>query len=189
MSRILGVDFDNTLACYDRAFHQVGVAVGLIGEGPVLTKQQVKARLHDDSRFEDWTRLQGLVYGPEIGRATPFEGALETLSELQRQGWKVYIVSHKTRYPVIGDRHDLHAAAGGWLAAQGFTAMDGIYFEQTLEGKIARIASLGCQAFVDDLAEVLADPQFPSIRKLLFQPSGPPSGLRSWSQVPLWLEE
>ena len=183
--KILGVDFDNTLACYDSAFFEVALSLGLAPAGAVLTKQQVKAHLHGQGRYDDWTRLQGLVYGPDVGRAHPFPHALATLQQLRRAGWRVYIVSHKTRYPVIGERHDLHRAAAQWLLDNGFSEVDGTFFEETRAAKIRRIADLGCQAFVDDLPEVFADEHFPPICKVLFDPHHSHGGeLSDWNALP-----
>ncbi len=55
------------------------------------------------------------------------------------------------------------------MEVQGFFDPDGfglrlenIYFEPTREAKVARIAELACQIFIDDLDEVLCDPFFPA---------------------------
>ena len=156
---VLGVDFDNTLACYDSVFHEVALEIGMLPHTDLrLTKQQVKQQLHSADRHDDWTRLQGLVYGPEVGRACPFPGALAALEKAREQGWQLFIVSHKTRRPVIGEPHDLHQAAYGWLRDNGFGAvgLDGerVFFEETRSQKIARLTALGCHTFVDDLPEV-----------------------------------
>ena len=39
---------------------------------------------------------------------------------------------------------------------------DQVFFEETRTEKLARIGSLGCTHFVDDLEEVLLHPAFPS---------------------------
>jgi hypothetical protein len=65
-----------------------------------------------------------------------------------------------------------------------------VFFEETKAGKLARIAALGCRAFVDDLPELLGDPAFPAgVRRILFDPGrlhAPPAGVvaaASWSEV------
>jgi hypothetical protein len=47
-----------------------------------------------------------------------------------------------------------------------------VSFELTKEAKVARIAALGCEAFIDDLPEIFASPDFPiSTRRILFDPA------------------
>ncbi len=199
--RILGIDFDNTLACYDQLFDAVARESGLLEPGVgQLTKQEVKRELLERDQESEWTRLQGLVYGPEMHRAAVFEGALNTLRTLRKREWSLVIVSHKTRYPVIGAPHDLHEAALAWLSARGFAELElvseGVFFEPTRARKIERLRQLRCEAFIDDLPEVLAEPEFPSIQRFLLDPHGghrshPLSSswrsLQHWDELLSWL--
>jgi hypothetical protein len=90
----------------------------------------------------------------------------------------VVIISHRTRYPYLGEKHDLHQAARTWLAALGFCdpdrtglRSDRVYLELTKQDKIARIADAACSHFIDDLPEFLDDPAFPAgVQKILFDP-------------------
>ncbi len=44
-----------------------------------------------------------------------------------------------------------------------------MFFEATRSDKLARIAGLKCSHFIDDLEEVLTDPNFPSgVTRILF---------------------
>ncbi len=175
---IVGLDFDNTLVCYDDVFPALARERGLVGDAALTTKAAVRAHLRAAGREPDWTRLQGEVYGPSIGRAPPFPGALDAVRRLVATGARVVVVSHKTAAPILGEAHDLIAAARGWLAANGFFApgalsSDDAWFEPTKEAKLARIAALGCAWFVDDLPEVLSDSGFPpGVGRLLFDPHG-----------------
>ncbi|MGC3996955.1 MAG: hypothetical protein QM767_05265 [Anaeromyxobacter sp.] len=119
MSLRLGVDFDNTLICYDGVFHRIAVERGLVPAAVPASKEAVRDHLRTAGREDDWTELQGLVYGARIGEARPFEDALRILAGLVRDGVPVRIISHKTRWPFRGPRADLHAAALGWLQAHG----------------------------------------------------------------------
>ena len=58
----------------------------------------------------------------------------------------------------------------GFFQAAGYgIAPDAVYFENTRQDKIARIAQVGCTHFIDDLEEVLSDPAFPSgVERILF---------------------
>jgi hypothetical protein len=71
-----------------------------------------------------------------------------------------------------------------------------VFFEETKEGKLARIAAVGCTTFVDDLPELLGDPRFPAgVRRILFDPARlhePPAGVEtagSWADVERLLAE
>lgn len=178
----IGVDFDNTLVCYDQLFDQVARKQQLLPPDlPPLNKTGVRQYLRESGRERDWTELQGLVYGPEILAAPPFPGALQALERLRQLGHQLYLVSHKTVHPVIGVAHDLRQAARDWLARHELQ-FDGVYFAATRSEKIATIVKLQLDAFVDDLPEVFEDPDFPAgTRQLLFDPGG--EHLTHWDQL------
>jgi len=174
----IGLDFDNTIIGYDRAFHVLAVGRGLISGSIAPTKLAVRDHLRSVGREDDWTELQGYVYGPGIVEAEPFAGVLEFLLRCRRAGLECVIVSHKTRHPYRGPAYDLRGAAMGWLEARGFIGPDtglgheAVFFEDAKEAKVARIAALGCDAFVDDLPEFLALPGFPrNMARILFDPN------------------
>jgi hypothetical protein len=174
-ARLVGLDFDNTLVCYDAIFHRLAVERGAIPESLTPTKTAVRDYLRGVDREELWTELQGVAYGPRLLEAEPYPGALDFLKYCQESGIPWVVVSHKTRRPFVGEPHDLHAAAAGWLdhyvGGMGITAPR--YFELTKEAKMARIGELQCTHFVDDLPELLLHPDFPaSVRRLLFDPHG-----------------
>lgn len=175
---LIGLDFDNTIARYDRLFHRLAVERGLAPRELPATKQAVRDHLRAAGREADWTELQGIAYGPRIADAEPFPGVVDFLRRRRASGVRVAVVSHKTRHPYRGERHDLHAAAHRFLESHGFYAgdtglsPDRVYLELTLAEKLARVGSIGCAAFVDDLPEVLAEPAFPpGVRKILFDPA------------------
>ena len=59
----IGIDFDNTIACYDGVFHAAAVARGLIPAEIPTDKTSVRNHLRAIGREPDWTELQGYVYG------------------------------------------------------------------------------------------------------------------------------
>ena len=192
--RRLGLDFDNTIACYDTSFHQVAVERGWLEPQEQRSKRQVKEQVLLRHGNEVWTELQGLVYGSHIHLAEPFEGVLDFVAGAREQGWEVIVVSHKTRYPVVGVAHDLHRAARDWLRLRGFfeAGVAAVYFEPTRELKVRRVAELGCEIFVDDLAEVFLDPGFPSGTRCWLHfageaPDGPWRGFADWRVAFGWL--
>lgn len=175
---MIGVDFDNTIVCYDEVFHTVAVEEGLLPPGARMGKGAVRDRLRAAGRDDDWTALQGLVYGARIAAASPYPGVLDFFRGCAAAGVPVCVVSHKTRHPFLGPRHDLHAAAYAWLERYGFfdpagigLPADRVFFELTRTGKLARIGAAGCSVFIDDLPEFLAEPGFPAdVERILFDP-------------------
>jgi hypothetical protein len=123
-----------------------------------------------------------------------FPGVAERIAEWLRQGAGVYIISHKTRYPYAGERHDLHAAAWDWLERQGFFDQIGlpreqVFFELTKEEKLRRIAEVGCTYFIDDLPEILTEPAFPAgVERILFDPTDTYPDERRFLRVRSWAE-
>lgn len=174
---VIGVDFDNTIVCYDRLFHQVAVERSLVPAALAADKESVRNHLRQQAREDEWTELQGVVYGTRIGEAEPFPGVCEFFRECRQQGVPLYVISHKTRFPVRGPRVDLHQAARGWLESRRFheagigLPVDHVYFAETKEGKRQRIGDLGCTFYIDDLPEFLLEPGFPAtVERILFDP-------------------
>lgn len=166
----IGLDFDNTLVCYDHAFYQVARALNLLPdtfEGK--TKQAVKTFLQmQGERGElQWQMLQGQVYGAFISKATWFEGVFAFLKYVFQQEHDVFIVSHKTQYGHFDrTRTDLREAARHFMEAAGFFSELGfkrehLFFLPTRDEKIEKIRSLKLDLFVDDLFAVLTHPHFP----------------------------
>jgi hypothetical protein len=179
---IIGIDLDNTLACYDELFHFAAHQEGLIE----LSLPKNKERIRDTIRLlpggeSQWTRLQAIVYGPRMSAATTFAGCEDFLEHCAAAGTRALIVSHKTRFATLDGRAvDLRESAIEWMRARKFFDSDGcglsphdVFFESTRADKIERIRALGCTHFIDDLAEVFAESSFPrNIAKLLFAPHG-----------------
>lgn len=191
----LGIDFDNTIVCYEGVFHAVAVRRGLIPPEIGTGKDEVRNYLRAVGREDDWTRLQGEIYGAGMDLAQPWPGVIDFVRTAVARGIPVFIISHKTRRPFLGEPYDLHAAARAWLVAQGFFDQVGlppeaVFFELTKEDKLARIAALACSHFVDDLPEFLDEPGFPAgVTRILFDPAAAhrdaPHRLRreSWSAL------
>ena len=176
-SLVIGVDFDNTIVCYDALFHKVSRERGWIGDDVPVNKSDVRNYLRRVGREDDWTELQGYVYGARMSEADMFAGVAEFFQASQAVGHRLYIISHKTRFPFRGEQHDLHGAARRWLEQQGFfdrlkLPPAHVYFELTKQTKLERIAAVGCTHFIDDLPEFLGEPGFPAgVQRLLFDPN------------------
>jgi hypothetical protein len=174
----LGLDFDNTIVCYDSAIAVLaGELLDLPPEVP-RTKLGLRDHLREANREHEWTAFQGELYGPGMRHAQAFDGAIETMLQLVADGHELVIVSHRSRRPYAGEPHDLHSAARRWVAERLQSVglfvenNDSVNFLETRQEKVARINELGCHAFVDDLPEVLGAPGFPAgTMGILFDPS------------------
>jgi hypothetical protein len=192
----IGIDFDNTLIGYDDVFLAAARERNLVSAGFAGNKQAVRdaIRLLPDGELA-WQRLQGHVYGRGIDQAVMFEGVDAFLRRCRAAGHRVFVVSHKTQYGHYDPDHiDLRAAAAGWMEARGFFAPDkyaiprqNVFFESSRAEKLRRIAALECVYFIDDLEEVLHDPDFPpGVNRVLFAAAGSSPGLAvcsDWRQV------
>jgi hypothetical protein len=193
---VVGVDFDNTLVSYDRVFHRAAVEKGLIPDTVPATKGNVRDYLRQCGREDDWTELQGFVYGVAIRDAEAFPGAVEFFVECKNRGVRAWIISHKTRYPFRGGRYDLHLAAESWLESQGFLdtsktglSRDQVFLELTKQGKLQRIHDRACSHFIDDLPEFLMEPEFPKdTQRILFDPNSQHEGIGGLRRVTSWVE-
>ena len=176
---VIGVDFDNTIVSYDFLFKQLALEQALVPSDFPANKTLIRDHLRSSGREPLWTAMQREAYGPRMSNALPFPGVKSAIARLIQSGLEVRIISHKTRLPLAGAPFDLHSAARSWLEKEGFwTSLVGmrqeqVFFEPSKELKIARIASEGCAAFIDDLPEILASPLFPvAVRRYLFDPEG-----------------
>ena len=176
----IGLDFDNTIVCYDAAIAVLAEKLlDLPAEVP-RTKLGLRDHLRTTGREPEWTAFQGVLYGPGMVHAQPFAGAIDTMLQLVEQGHELVIISHRSRRPYAGEPHDLHAAARDWvtnhLQVSGlFELKDGcecLYFLRTKDDKIAKINELSCNVFLDDLPELLMAPGLPNtMTKIQFNPS------------------
>jgi len=192
----IGLDFDNTVVDYDRLFSKVAREKRLISSNLPATKSHVRDYLRQQEREDEWTRLQGYVYGKRMLEADLFPGALEFLTACREWRIPVMIISHKTRYPYLGPRYDLHRAALEWIKARGLfdpghraLNLQHVYFELSKEAKLQRIAAMRCDVFLDDLPEFLLEPSFPTdVGRFLFDPKNIYSEDPRYKKIASWQE-
>jgi len=174
---LIGIDFDNTIVSYDKLFYKVALEGSYIPEELEPTKTHVRDYLRRVDKEDVWTEMQGYVYGVRMGEADVFPGVFEFMRWAIDSEINLAIVSHKTRYPFMGKKYDLHNAAKKWIKANlldeksNYINDDHIFFELTKEEKLDRVGSLACDYFIDDLPEILLAPNFPvNVDKILFDP-------------------
>lgn len=195
----IGIDFDNTIVCYDELFHNVARESALIPPEAPVDKTGVRNHLLAAGREDDWTRLQGLVYGARIVEARPYHALRKFMQWSKRQGHELFIISHRTKTPALGPAYDLHQAGRSWVDAhlgsgnEPLVSAENVFFETEKAAKVARIRDCGCALFIDDLPEILLMEGFPSsTARILFDPAGhhaapaPLIRARSWEDILIW---
>ncbi|MDG2033953.1 MAG: hypothetical protein P8J29_08450 [Rhodospirillales bacterium] len=195
---IIGIDFDNTIACYDRLFIEVGVEIGGLRQSIGQSKREVRDHVRKLPRGEEqWQRMQAEVYGPRMRHAELYPGVTDFLETCYNRAIAVYIISHKTQHATLGTGDvNLRTEALKWMNAKKIIAPTGpglrpgnIYFESTREQKIARISELGCTHFIDDLVEVLDHANFPTTtERIHFAPGEQSLTGHSFPTVASWHE-
>ncbi len=192
----LGLDFDNTIVIYDELFYEYALQKKYIKNNIEKTKIAVRRELINQGREDIFTELQGIVYGKLIAKVPMQKFLAESLKYVLDLGAKVSIVSHKTKYPIFGEKIDLHKASMLWLKNNGFfdnsvigIKEDDVFFEKTIEDKVSRIHSIGCTHFIDDLEKVLCQIN-DNVSKIKFGNDGNISEykcFRNWNDLKLLL--
>ncbi|EMJ92110.1 phosphotransferase [Leptospira alstonii] len=182
MTLRIGLDFDNTLACYDKVFASATKVQKLIAEDWTGSKKELRdyIRTLDDGELI-WQKIQGKVYGKFMNRATLFPGVAEFLWKCKFNGTEVFIVSHKTSYGHFDEEKiNLRTAALDWMAEKRFfdseefhIPSENVFFAETRAEKVKKINELELSFFIDDLIEVFEEKNFSSnTQKILFGNSG-----------------
>ena len=163
MSKLhIGLDFDNTIVLYDEIFYHYALKKKYIDPNIPKTKKAVRYALIKKNQEHIFTEIQGIVYGKLIKNAPLQSGFINSLTLLSKMDCKISIVSHKTKYPIIGEKFNLHESALNWLKNNQvinnkdfILKEENIFFEETEIQKINRIKEIKCTHYVDDLKKIL----------------------------------
>ena len=173
----IGIDFDNTIVSYDALFHKVAREQDLVPANTPVNKLAVRDLLRKTGRENQWTEMQGYVYGARMNEAEAYPGVINFMQAASNAGHTLAIISHKTRHPFLGKQYDLHAAAYAWINQhllkddKLLISESKIFFECTKPEKIVRITASQCNVFIDDLPEILQAEGFsPVTERILFDP-------------------
>jgi len=168
-----GIDFDNTIVDYSSLFLEAAAEAGFAPVTAGGEKNAVRDHIRSKQGEAAWQLLQAQIYGPSIQRAVPYAGFMEFLERARQRSATVSIVSHKSMYAAAAPSGpNLHETARAWIKAQNI-AVGGVHFELSRAAKLRRISELRCTHFIDDLPEVLEDPDFPAgVARILFAPGG-----------------
>ena len=188
---LLGIDFDNTIVCYDQVFHRIAQEQGLIPETVPVNKGRrsaISATSEPRKRVDRNARVTSTV--PGSAKPEPFPGVLRITSgkPLKRQVM-VCIISHKTRHPLQGAPARFAPQAAYRLArsARIFSTRqrldcprENVYLELTKSAKLERIAHVRLHAFRRRPAGTAGRTRLPgrSDPMGLFDPAGAPRRIR-----------
>jgi len=177
---LIGLDFDNTIACYSDVFSLEAKFQGLVHQDWEGSKEDLKFLLGalEDGQTK-WQKIQGQVYGPSMHKATLFPGVARFLLRCRLEGHSVYIVSHKTKYGHFDKTKTLlRETSLKWMEDQGFfnktlygINKQNVFFANNQTEKVLKIKSLNLDFFIDDLEEIFLHHDFPDINKILFSRS------------------
>ena len=178
----IGIDFDNTIAKYDKLFVNVALSEGFIdAELSDYDKIALRDYLRKQPDGEtSWMKLQGLVYGQYMSDAELMPGFARFLMKCNVRSYQVYVVSHKTEFGHFDTNNvSLRTEAMKWMTNKRFFDVeylnlkrDNVFFANNRDDKVAKIAELRCDYFIDDLPEVFTNYGFPpKTRKIIFSNS------------------
>ena len=190
---IIGIDLDNTIINYENSFYKQAKKYKLINKLKNKSKKSVKNYLIKKKKEKEWTKLQGIVYGKKIFDAKPFPYLKDKIFELINKS-DVYIVSHRTKKPIIGGNENLHSFAKLWIKKNNIFRDKNenwlkkhIFFKSSIKLKVKKIINLNCTYFIDDLPQIL-DLLPKKVNKILFNPNGLKTkykNFKSWKDLNL----
>jgi len=155
----IGIDLDNTIINYELAFKKVSVLKKLKIKN--INKEKLKNKIIKNFSEGEWTTVQGEIYGKYINFATPYKGFKNFLRN-NNKFFEFFIISHKSKFPILGKKINLHKKAKYWLKNNKISYCDNslinnknIFFLNTKKNKIKKIKDLKIDYFIDDLEEIL----------------------------------
>jgi len=189
---VIGFDFDNTIIDYSNSFKILAKKKKYNKINSNLDKNSLKDFLIKNKKQNEWTIIQGEVYGKYITRAELYKGFIKLFRYLLKKNIKIFIVSHKTKYPYLGKKINLRKEARKWIQKNIIYknkifnfSMKNVYFENSIEKKINRIVKLKCNIFIDDLPQILnLLPK--NIIKFLFNPNAKKKIKENYKTIESW---
>ena len=174
----IGIDFDNTIVDYGSIFAKIAFSLGYLAFNENMTKNEVKKIIKEsDDGERKWGILQSEVYSKGIYQAETMDGFSNFVCECRDRQINLSVISHKSSSnPHDPLNRDLKKPALDWMKCHNFFvkgaygfSLNQVFFEETVEDKLAKIKKLNCTHFIDDLLKVLTHPFFPkNTQKILF---------------------
>src|SRR5580700_7135985 len=95
---LIGIDLDNTIACYDDGFLALAREMELVPRHFRGGKKTVRDAVRAGAGEAAWQQLQARLYGREIWRARLADGIDGLLERARRCAVEVAVISHKTQF-------------------------------------------------------------------------------------------
>ena len=176
----IGIDLDNTVISYDKAF-QLGAALsGLVDKNCKLNKKAIRDFIRNGPDGEtEWQKLQGYVYGEGIYEAVLFPGVYRFLWRCKQRKIDVEIVSHKTEFGNFDSKKiSLRDSATNFLINHGLlgdknSLIKKVTYKDTKTEKIDYIKENNFELFIDDLEEIIFSDEFKGQKGILFSQDNP----------------
>jgi len=172
----IGIDLDNTIISYDRAFQIAAVEQRLVSDDHILDKKALREEVREGLDGElAWQKLQGYVYGKGINKAVLFPGVYRFLWRCQQCNIEVEVVSHKTEFGHFDpEKIPLREAATHFLSTNGLLDeknpfIKKITYKDDRDAKINYIQQNNFDWFIDDLEEILSAPELEQQKGVLFK--------------------
>ena len=159
----LGIDLDNTIISYDDLIHNLAKKKfsKIKLSKNTKSKKIIKNKIIKFYNNDQWTKLQGIIYGEKILEAKLFSNFKEAIQKLKNE-FEIFIISHKTNKAAIGKDINLRSAAKKFLKKNDISFCKNelinknkILFASTQKEKIKLIKNKGIDIFIDDLDIVL----------------------------------
>lgn len=159
-----GFDLDNTLINYTYSAQIYSDLKNLKSCKDIVSLRSLLNS--SDTTGHKWQEAQSWIYTEGLSFAYPNSGAKELCSYLEANDYELRIVSHKTTHtPDFYGAKSLRNLATKWIKeselSEYFSNKNMIHYESTRINKVKRIKSLNLHYFVDDLAEVFLEPEYP----------------------------
>lgn len=197
----IGIDLDNTIIDYSNSFifginnnklltkNIINLIIKKNKINNISIKELIKSKIIQTTNGEKkWRKLQSEVYGKLITYALVNSEIYKFLTLCNHKNYKIYIVSHKTKYGHYSKKENLlRLSALKFLKNKkiinNFINSKNIFFTDTLNDKINKISELKLDYFIDDLKKIFDNKNFPKrTKKILFSDNFYKKSL-NWNQI------
>lgn len=163
----IGIDLDNTIINYQNSFKKFLKEKNI--NFRIINKKKIKFISNNSSKIKSWTQAQEEIYGKYIVFARPFKFFKDFEKFALKNNIKLFIVSHKTKYSQFSKKYNLHSQSNKWLKKNISKEIYKIYYVNTVNQKVKKIANLNLDYFIDDLIKIFNHKNFPKkVKKIHF---------------------
>lgn len=163
----IGIDLDNTIINYNKAFIKFLKKKKIFIKD--IKKDKIKKISNNNSKIINWTQTQEEIYGNYIKYAKLFSYYKSFEKFALKNNFKLFIISHKTKYSEYSNKYNLHNKSRVWLKKNIKIENYKIFFHKNLDSKIKRISNLKLDYYIDDLDKIFKKKKLSTkIKKIYF---------------------